>query len=32
MEGPGSEFGARGMAPALYVFDPDQHLIELRRS
>jgi catechol 2,3-dioxygenase-like lactoylglutathione lyase family enzyme len=32
MLGPGSEFGARGLAPALYVFDPDQHLIELRRS
>jgi catechol 2,3-dioxygenase-like lactoylglutathione lyase family enzyme len=32
IEGPGSEFGARGMGPALYVFDPDQHLIELRRS
>jgi catechol 2,3-dioxygenase-like lactoylglutathione lyase family enzyme len=32
MKGPGNEFGARGLAPALYVFDPDQHLIELRRS
>jgi catechol 2,3-dioxygenase-like lactoylglutathione lyase family enzyme len=32
MQGPGNEFGARGLAPALYVFDPDQHLIELRRS
>ncbi len=30
MEGPGKEFGARGMAPSLYVFDPDQHLIEIR--
>ncbi len=31
MQGPGNEFGARGLAPALYVFDPDQHLIELLR-
>jgi catechol 2,3-dioxygenase-like lactoylglutathione lyase family enzyme len=31
MEGPGNEFGARGLAPSLYVFDPDQHLIEIRR-
>jgi catechol 2,3-dioxygenase-like lactoylglutathione lyase family enzyme len=30
MTGPGEEFGARGMGAALYLFDPDQHLIELR--
>jgi catechol 2,3-dioxygenase-like lactoylglutathione lyase family enzyme len=30
MQGPGNEFGARGMGAALYVFDPNQHLIELR--
>jgi catechol 2,3-dioxygenase-like lactoylglutathione lyase family enzyme len=30
MRGPGDEFGARGMGAALYLFDPDQHLIELR--
>jgi catechol 2,3-dioxygenase-like lactoylglutathione lyase family enzyme len=30
MLGPGDEFGARGMGAALYVFDPDRHLIELR--
>jgi catechol 2,3-dioxygenase-like lactoylglutathione lyase family enzyme len=30
MEGPGDEFGARGMGASLYVFDPDQHLVELR--
>jgi catechol 2,3-dioxygenase-like lactoylglutathione lyase family enzyme len=30
MQGPGNEFGARGMGAALYLFDPDQHLIELR--
>jgi catechol 2,3-dioxygenase-like lactoylglutathione lyase family enzyme len=32
MEGPGEEFGAHGMAPSLYLFDPDQHLVELRIS
>ena len=32
MQGPGNEFGAHGLAPSLYVFDPDQHLIELRRA
>jgi len=30
MAGPGNEFGARGMAPSLYLFDPDRHLIEIR--
>ncbi len=30
MRGPGDEFGARGMGASLYLFDPDQHLIELR--
>ncbi len=30
MQGPGDEFGARGMGPSLYLFDPDRHLIELR--
>jgi catechol 2,3-dioxygenase-like lactoylglutathione lyase family enzyme len=30
MRGPGREDGARGSAPSLYVFDPNQHLIELR--
>jgi glyoxylase I family protein len=30
MQGPGHEFGARGMAASLYLFDPDKHLIELR--
>ena len=29
MSGPGREDGARGPA-ALYVFDPNQHLIEIR--
>jgi hypothetical protein len=28
--GPGDETGARGPGKALYLFDPDQHLIELR--
>jgi catechol 2,3-dioxygenase-like lactoylglutathione lyase family enzyme len=31
MRGPGNEFGAHGMGAALYLFDPDQHLLELRR-
>jgi catechol 2,3-dioxygenase-like lactoylglutathione lyase family enzyme len=30
MKGPGREDGARGLAASLYVFDPNQHLIELR--
>jgi catechol 2,3-dioxygenase-like lactoylglutathione lyase family enzyme len=30
MEGPGEEFGARGMGASVYLFDPDQHLVELR--
>ena len=30
MDGPGNEFGARGMGASLYLNDPDQHLIELR--
>lgn len=30
MKGPGSESGARGVAEALYFFDPDRHLIEIR--
>jgi catechol 2,3-dioxygenase-like lactoylglutathione lyase family enzyme len=28
--GPGEETGARGLAPTLYVNDPNQHLIEIR--
>lgn len=30
MQGPGEEGGARGMGAALYFFDPNQHLIEIR--
>ena len=30
MRGPGREDGARGRAASLYVFDPNQHLIEIR--
>ena len=30
MKGPGDETGSRGMGKAIYVFDPDQHLIEIR--
>jgi catechol 2,3-dioxygenase-like lactoylglutathione lyase family enzyme len=30
MRGPGDEGGARGMGKAVYFFDPDQHLIEIR--
>ena len=30
MRGPGNEFGARGMGAAVYLFDPNQHLIEIR--
>lgn len=28
--GPGREAGARGEAPTVYLFDPNQHLIEIR--
>lgn len=31
MKGPGLEGGARGDEPALYFFDPSQHLLEVRR-
>jgi catechol 2,3-dioxygenase-like lactoylglutathione lyase family enzyme len=30
MQGPGEEFGARGLGASLYVFDPNRHLIEIR--
>jgi len=30
MQGPGEEPGARGPGKAVYFFDPNQHLIELR--
>jgi catechol 2,3-dioxygenase-like lactoylglutathione lyase family enzyme len=30
MRGPGEEAGARGMGAALYFFDPNQHLVEIR--
>jgi catechol 2,3-dioxygenase-like lactoylglutathione lyase family enzyme len=30
MQGPGDEPGARGPGKAVYVFDPNRHLIELR--
>jgi catechol 2,3-dioxygenase-like lactoylglutathione lyase family enzyme len=30
MQGPGDEFGARGMGAAVYFFDPDRHLLEIR--
>jgi len=30
MRGPGDETGARGLGKTLYLFDPDQHLIEIR--
>lgn len=29
-QGPGDEDGAKGMGKALYCFDPDRHLIEIR--
>ena len=29
-KGPGEENGARGLAPTLYFFDPNRHLIEIR--
>jgi catechol 2,3-dioxygenase-like lactoylglutathione lyase family enzyme len=28
--GPGVEFGARGEAPTVYIYDPNKHLIEIR--
>lgn len=30
MQGPGEEDGARGCGKALYFFDPNQHLLEIR--
>jgi len=30
MKGPGEESGARGMGKAVYFFDPNRHLIEIR--
>jgi catechol 2,3-dioxygenase-like lactoylglutathione lyase family enzyme len=30
MKGPGEEGGAEGMGKALYLFDPNRHLIEIR--
>jgi len=30
MQGPGDETGSRGPGKAVYVFDPDKHLIEIR--
>jgi catechol 2,3-dioxygenase-like lactoylglutathione lyase family enzyme len=30
MQGPGNETGARGMGKAVYFFDPDKHLLEIR--
>jgi len=30
MQGPGDETGARGMGKAVYFFDPDKHLLEIR--
>ena len=30
MKGPGAEDGARGPGEAVYVFDPNKHLIEIR--
>ena len=31
MRGPGIENGARGPGETVYLFDPDRHLVELRR-
>jgi catechol 2,3-dioxygenase-like lactoylglutathione lyase family enzyme len=30
MRGPGVEFGAHGMQDAIYILDPNKHLIEIR--
>jgi catechol 2,3-dioxygenase-like lactoylglutathione lyase family enzyme len=30
MKGPGDEAAARGMGKAVYMFDPDRHLVEIR--
>ena len=30
-QGPGEEVGSTGAAPSVYCFDPDEHLIEIRR-
>jgi catechol 2,3-dioxygenase-like lactoylglutathione lyase family enzyme len=30
MQGPGDEDGARGSGKAVYVFDPNRHLVEIR--
>jgi hypothetical protein len=30
MKGPGEESGARGNGQAVYIFDPNRHLIEIR--
>lgn len=30
MRGPGDESGSRGMGKAVYVFDPNKHLVEIR--
>jgi len=30
MKGPGEESGARGIGKAVYFFDPNRHLIEIR--
>ena len=30
LQGPGEEGGARGMGKAVYVLDPNRHLIEVR--
>ncbi len=30
IRGPGEELGARGLGPTVYLFDPSQHLVEIR--
>ena len=30
MKGPGDEAASRGMGKAIYFFDPDKHLVEIR--